>query len=48
MSREGSWQTKFFVLSDMQNRSPPQLIFNNDDDDGGGGDGDEEAGKSLK
>jgi len=46
MSREGSWQTKFFLLSDMQNKSPAQLIFNNDDDDGGGGE--EEAEKSLK
>lgn len=40
MSREGSWHTKFFVLSDMQKRSPAQLIFKND--------GDDKAEKSLK
>jgi hypothetical protein len=43
MSRERSRRTIFFVLSDMQNRSPAQLIFNNDDDDRG-----DEAEKSLK
>jgi len=47
MSREGSWQTKLFLLSDMQNRSPAQLIFNSDDDGCSGG-GEEEAEKSLK
>jgi hypothetical protein len=42
MSREESWQTKFFVLSDTRNRSPAQTVFNDDDDEEG------DAEKSLK